>query len=157
MGNPRRFAGRGLRSFVLGLANTPLMFGWLTPKLMRRVRAKHHLHRWIDRPDTEDGVFRKDTLRCLDEATPIHPSNRDARWAPDQPPRTFGRKMNSHGLGIGPTGTSIKVGPSRRAKPRRKAPRSSSGERTRSAAAPKLSAKRMKSGLVRSLAISRLP
>ena len=36
-------------------------------------------------------------------------------------------RMNSQGEGIGPTGTSIRVGPSRRAKPRRSAARSSSG------------------------------
>ena len=72
-------------------------------------------------------------------------------------PRTGGMKMNSQGEGNGPTGTSIRVGPSRRAKARRSAARSSSGVRARSAAAPKLSAKRTKSGLARSLAISRLP
>ena len=65
--------------------------------------------------------------------------------------------MNSQGVGIGPTGTSIRVGPSRRAKPRRARRASSSGLRARSAAAPKLSANFTKSGLVRSLAISRLP
>ncbi len=55
-------------------------------------------------------------------------------------PRTRGMWMNSHGLGISPTGTSITLGRSRWARPRRSAPRSASGERTRSALAPKLSA-----------------
>ena len=36
----------------------------------------------------------------------------------DYPLYHRGRKMNSHGLGIGPTGISIRVGPLRRAKPR---------------------------------------
>ena len=65
--------------------------------------------------------------------------------------------MNSQGDGIGPTGISIRVGPSRRLKPRRSAARNSPAFRTRSAAAPKLSANFTKSGLARSLAISRLP
>ena len=42
-------------------------------------------------------------------------------------PRTRGIMMNSQGDGIGPTGISISVGPSRRLKPRRKAARSSCG------------------------------
>ncbi len=41
--------------------------------------------------------------------------------------------MNSQGEGSGPTGTSIRVGPSRRAKARRSAARSSCGVRARSA------------------------
>src|SRR5262249_22217989 len=72
-------------------------------------------------------------------------------------PRTFGNMMNSHGEGIGPTDTSITLGPSRRATARRNAVRKPAGSCTRSAAAPKLSANRTKSGLVKSLAISRLP
>ena len=55
-------------------------------------------------------------------------------------PRTGGMKINAQGVGKGPTGTSIRVGPSRRAKARRSAARSSSGVRARSPAAPKLSA-----------------
>ena len=54
-------------------------------------------------------------------------------------PRTRGIWMNSQGLGMAPTGTSIRVG-SRRAKRRRSAARSSSGSRARRPAAPKLSA-----------------
>src|SRR5947209_1195752 len=38
-------------------------------------------------------------------------------------PRTLPIRMNSQGEGMGPTGMSIRVGPSRRAKPRRSAPR----------------------------------
>ena len=60
-------------------------------------------------------------------------------------------------MGKGPTGTSIRVGPSRRAKARRNAARSICGLRARSPAAPKLSANFTKSGLARSLAICRLP
>src|SRR5581483_8034391 len=66
------------------------------------------------------------------------------------PPRTRGMKMNGHGEGRGPIGTSISVGPSRRANACRRTVRSSSGVRARSPAAPKLSAKRTKSGLARS-------
>ncbi len=55
-------------------------------------------------------------------------------------PRMCGNWMNSHGDGIGPTGTSIKVGPSRRLNARLSAARSSFGLRARSASAPKLSA-----------------
>src|ERR1044072_1748257 len=51
-------------------------------------------------------------------------------------PLTFGRKMKSHGLGIGPTGISIRVGPSRRAKTRLSALRNSSGVRARSPDGP---------------------
>ena len=47
--------------------------------------------------------------------------------------------MNSQGDGIGPTGTSISVGPSRRLNARLSAARSSCGLRARSASAPKLS------------------
>src|SRR5258708_18258515 len=73
------------------------------------------------------------------------------------PPRTFGMWRNSHGDGMGPTGTSIRVGPSRRLNARLSAARNSVGLRARSASAPKLSAKRTKSGLARSQAIRRLP
>ena len=48
--------------------------------------------------------------------------------------------MNSQGDGIGPTGTSISVGPSRRLNARLSAARSSCGLRARSASAPKLCA-----------------
>src|SRR3974390_896248 len=70
--------------------------------------------------------------------------------------RTGGMWMNSHGLGICPTGTSMSVG-ARAAKLSRSAPRSSSGVRARTPRAPKLSAYLTKSGLARSQAISRLP
>jgi hypothetical protein len=66
-------------------------------------------------------------------------------------------KMNSQGLGSGPTGTSMTLGQSRRAKARRNGTRNSSGVLARAASAPKLLAKATKSGLVRSLPISRLP
>ena len=64
-------------------------------------------------------------------------------------PRTRGMWMNSHGEGIGPTGTSIRVG-SRRGEGAPSAARSSSGLRARRPAAPKLSAYLTKSGLARS-------
>src|SRR5262249_32790920 len=76
-----------------------------------------------------------------------HGSPSKSLTMPGYSPRTFGMWMNSQGDGIGPTGTSITVGPSRRAKPRRKAARSAAGSLARSASAPKLSAKRTKSGL----------
>ena len=41
-----------------------------------------------------------------------------------QTPRTFGMKMNGHGLGIGPTGTSIRLGSLRRLNARLSAARS---------------------------------
>src|SRR5580704_18709717 len=72
-------------------------------------------------------------------------------------PRTFGMWMNSHGLGKGPTGTSISVGPSRCAKACRNAWRNSPGFLARTASAPKLLPKATKSGLARSLPIRRLP
>ena len=72
-------------------------------------------------------------------------------------PRTRGMWMNSQGDGIGPTGTSISVGPSRRLNARLRAARSSGGFRARSASAPKLCPYRTKSGLARSFAINRLP
>src|SRR5665213_777982 len=72
------------------------------------------------------------------------------------PPRTCGNMMNSHGDGIGPTGTSISAG-SWREKACRNATASSLGVHARRAKAPKLSAYLTKSGLARSLAISRLP
>ena len=64
--------------------------------------------------------------------------------------------MNSQGDGMGPTGTSIKVG-SRAAKAALSAAPSSAGVRARRPAAPKLSAYLTKSGLARSEAITRLP
>ena len=60
--------------------------------------------------------------------------------APHLWPRTRGIWMNSQGDGIGPTGTSMSVGPSRRLNARLSAARSSVGLRARSAWAPKLSA-----------------
>ena len=53
-------------------------------------------------------------------------------------PRTRGMWMNSQGDGIGPSGTSISVGPSRRLNARLSAARSSCGLPARSASAPKL-------------------
>src|ERR1700704_6657959 len=53
-------------------------------------------------------------------------------------PRTRGMWMNSPGDGIGPSGTSISVGPSRRLNARLSAARSSCGLPARSASTPKL-------------------
>src|SRR5262249_49231260 len=71
-------------------------------------------------------------------------------------PLTLGSWMNGHGLGIGPHGTSIRTGTSA-AKAASSARRSASGEAARTPLTPKLSARRTKSGLVRSLPMTRLP
>ena len=101
-------------------------------------RARHG-HRLLERQAHRDGVDAADDQgRAL--ADPSWCIGACFHGASHRLPRTRGMWMNSQGDGIGPTGTSIKVGTSRRLNARLSAARSSCGLRARSASAPKLCA-----------------
>ena len=109
--------------------------------------ASRHGDRLLERKADRDGIDPADDQRSAlsDLAMGFSAGFHDCVSRVQGPvrgalPRTGGIWMNSQGEGIGPTGTSIKVGPSRRLNARLSAARSSCGLRARSASAPKLCA-----------------
>src|SRR6478672_2860329 len=112
----------------------------------RRMRALDHA-----RADERDD--RSEREQCNDN---VEGDDGHAWACRHQAPRTFGISMNCQGLGMSPTGTSMIAG-SLAARLPSSARRKASGLLTRWPPMPKLSASFMKSGLARSLPMTRLP